>query len=129
MRNKFQEWFRQADYDMDTADAMFASGRYFYAVFMCHLSLEKALKGLIANRLDELPPKTHNLLYLLNMLALQPPSALERFIARLNTASVATRYPDDLAKMQAAYTENVTKELIMKSKEVLEWAKTQLQQQ
>jgi HEPN domain-containing protein len=47
----------------------------------------------------------------------------------LNTASVATRYPDDLAKMQAAYTENVTKELIMKSKEVLEWAKTQLQQQ
>lgn len=129
MKNKFQEWFRQADYDMDTADAMFASGRYFYAVFMCHLSLEKALKGLIAKRLDELPPKTHNLLYLLNMLALQPPSDLERFIARLNTASVATRYPDDLAKMQAAYTENVTKELIMKSKEVLEWAKTQLQQQ
>jgi HEPN domain-containing protein len=53
------------------ADAMFASGRYFYAVFMCHLSLEKALKGLIAKRLDELLPKTHNLLYLLNMLALQ----------------------------------------------------------
>jgi HEPN domain-containing protein len=128
--NKYQEWFRQADYDMDTADAMFASGRYFYAVFMCHLSIEKALKGLIAaKRLDELPPKTHNLLYLLNMLALQPAPDLERFIVRLNTASVATRYPDDLAKMQAAYNEAVTKELIMKSKEVLEWVKTQLQQQ
>lgn len=114
---------------MDTADAMFASGRYFYAVFMCHLSIEKALKGLIAKRLDELPPKTHNLLYLLNMLALQPAPDLERFIVRLNTASVATRYPDDLAKMQAAYTESVTKELIMKSKEVLKWVKTQLQQQ
>jgi HEPN domain-containing protein len=127
--NKYQEWLRQADYDMDTADAMFASGRYFYAVFMCHLSIEKALKGLIAKRLDELPPKTHNLLYLLNMLALQPAPDLERFIVRLNTASVATRYPDDLAKMQAAYTESVTKELIMKSKEVLKWVKTQLQQQ
>jgi HEPN domain-containing protein len=127
--NKYQEWLRQADYDMDTADAMFASGRYFYAVFMCHLSIEKALKGLIAKRLDELPPKTHNLLYLLNMLALQPAPDLERFIVRLNTASVATRYPDDLAKMQEAYTEAVTKELIMKSKEVLEWVKTQLQQQ
>ena len=114
---------------MDTADAMFVSGRYFYAVFMCHLSIEKALKGLITKRLDELPPKTHNLLYLLNMLALQPAPDLERFIVRLNTASVATRYPDDLAKMQAAYTESVTKELIMKSKEVLEWVKTQLQQQ
>jgi hypothetical protein len=47
----------------------------------------------------------------------------------LNTASVATRYPDDLAKMQAAYTEAVTQELIMKSKEVLTLGKTQLQQQ
>jgi hypothetical protein len=25
---------------------MHGSGRYFYAVFMCHLSIEKALKGL-----------------------------------------------------------------------------------
>jgi len=27
-------------------DGMFSSGRYFYAVFMCHLSIEKSLKGL-----------------------------------------------------------------------------------
>jgi len=24
---------------------MYEGGRYFYAVFMCHLSVEKALKG------------------------------------------------------------------------------------
>ncbi|MDO9528114.1 MAG: HEPN domain-containing protein [Syntrophales bacterium] len=41
-----QEWLRQADYDMDTAEYMLSGGRYFYAVFMCHLSIEKALKGL-----------------------------------------------------------------------------------
>ena len=45
MSDKYKEWLKQADYDMDTADAMHSSGRYFYAVFMCHLSIEKALKG------------------------------------------------------------------------------------
>ena len=65
MSEKYEEWLKQADYDMDTADAMFRSGRYFYAVFMCHLSIEKSLKGLYSKELAEVPPKTHNLLYLL----------------------------------------------------------------
>ena len=62
MTEKHDEWLKQANYDMDTADAMFASGRYLYAVFMCHLSIEKSLKGLYSKELAEVPPKTHNLL-------------------------------------------------------------------
>jgi len=43
MSEKHEEWLKQADYDMDTADAMFTSARYLYAVFMCHLSIEKCI--------------------------------------------------------------------------------------
>ena len=68
MSNKHEEWLKQADYDMDTADVMFNNGRYFYAVFMCHLSIEKALKGLYIKTLNHVPPKTHNLLYLLTQI-------------------------------------------------------------
>ncbi len=125
MSDRYKEWFKQADYDMDTADAMHISGRYFYAVFMCHLSLEKAFKGLYHRILNEVPPKTHNLIYLINKTGKKPGQRLEKFIAKLNTASVATRYPDDLEKIQAAYTEKITKNIIIKSKEVLEWVKTQ----
>ncbi len=125
MNNKHQEWLKQADYDMDTADAMLGSGRYFYAVFMCHLSVEKALKGLYSKVLNEVPPKTHNLLYMLNKIGKRPEPELEKFITKLNTASVATRYPDDLAKIQAAYTEGITKDIIIKSKDVLKWLKRQ----
>ena len=56
-----EEWFRQADYDLETAEAMFKAGRYIYTVFMCHLSIEKALKGLYAKRFRKDPPKIHNL--------------------------------------------------------------------
>ena len=125
MNDKHEEWLKQADYDMGTADAMFRSGRYFYAVFMCHLSIEKSLKSLYVKVVDDIPPKTHNLLYLLNKIGKKPEQALEKFMTKLNTASVATRYPDDLAKIQAAYTEDITTDMIAKSKEVLAWVKTQ----
>ncbi len=126
MSDKYKEWLKQADYDMETAEAMFKSGRYFYAVFMCHLSIEKALKGLYFKDFDQVPPKTHNLLYLLNKIGKRPGKESEMFITKLNTASIATRYPDDLAKIQAAYTAKVTTEMILKSKDVLKWVKTQL---
>lgn len=35
-----EEWFIQASYDLDTAEAMFKTERYMYTVFMCHLSIE-----------------------------------------------------------------------------------------
>ena len=125
MASKHQEWLKQADYDMDTADAMFTSGRYFYAVFMCHLSIEKALKGLYSMVLEEVPPKTHNLVFLLGKVGVRPAPELEKFIVKLNTSSVSTRYPDDLAKIQAAYTEKIAKEMISKSKDALAWVKKQ----
>ena len=100
MSDRYEEWIKQADYDMDTAEAMFSSGRYFYAVFMCHLSIEKALKGLYDKLLHEVPPKTHNLLYLLHKIGIRPEQELEKFITKLNTASIATRYPDELEKFR-----------------------------
>ncbi|MCF6148980.1 MAG: HEPN domain-containing protein [Candidatus Kuenenia sp.] len=125
MSGKHKEWLKQADYDMDTADAMFSSGRYFYSVFMCHLSIEKALKGLYSHDLKEIPPKTHNLIYLLNKINKRPGMKLEKFVTKLNTASVATRYPDDLDKIQEAYTKDITMEMIKNSKDMLQWIKTQ----
>ena len=41
-----QEWLRQADYDLDSAEYMFQCERYIYCIFLCHLAIEKALKGL-----------------------------------------------------------------------------------
>ena len=59
------QWFAQADYDLETAEYMLKGERYFYAVFMTHLAVEKALKGLWQAKLQAAPPKTHNLLYLM----------------------------------------------------------------
>ncbi|SNQ60834.1 HEPN domain-containing protein [Candidatus Methanoperedens nitratireducens] len=118
------EWFKQADYDMETAEFMFKGQRYFYAVFMCHLSIEKALKGLIIHKNKEAPPKTHNLLYLIEIINLELPEDMYDFVFTLNRVSVLTRYPDNLQRMLNEYNMDKTKEILEKARELLEWLKT-----
>lgn len=65
MADRAEEWFFQADYDLDTARYMLDGGRRFYAVFMAHLAVEKALRGVYQHRLKVAPPKTHDLLLLI----------------------------------------------------------------
>jgi HEPN domain-containing protein len=119
----YNEWILQSDYDINTAEAMNDSGRYFYAVFMCHLSIEKCLKGLYAKILNELPPKTHNLIYLIEKMALQPPENIFQFIYSINAESVATRYPDDIQRVLKEYTKEKASEIINNSKQALQWLK------
>ena len=38
-------WKEMADYDLETAEAMFTTGRWLYVGFMCHQVIEKTLKS------------------------------------------------------------------------------------
>ncbi|OHB97552.1 MAG: DNA-binding protein [Planctomycetes bacterium RIFCSPLOWO2_12_38_17] len=125
MAKSLQEWLRQADYDINTAEYMFNGGRYFYTIFMCHLSMEKALKGLYLERLKEIPPKTHNLIYLLNKMGIKPEEPIGKFLVKLNEASVVTRYHEELSTLQKDFTQPVANDILSKSKEVLQWIKAQ----
>ena len=125
MDKRAGEWLKQADYDIDTAEFMLAGAKYFYTVFMCHLSVEKAMKALYQERLKETPPKTHNLVYLLKKIGIRPAEPIGKFIVKLNEASVVTRYPEDIDKLQKQYTPGVVKDILAKSKEILRWIKEQ----
>lgn len=92
---------------------------------MCHLSIEKALKGLYQERLNEIPPKVHNLVYLTNKIGNKPPETIGKFLVKLNQTNVATRYPEELDNLQRDFTQPVVEDILKKSKEVLEWIKTQ----
>jgi len=114
-----QEWFKQSEYDFETAKAMLTSGRYIYAVFMCHLCIEKALKGLYARRHKKDPPKIHNLNYLCEKIGIKLTKEFQDFIDRLNNLSVPTRYPDELAKLLKDYKKDLTKKVLKQTKDLL----------
>ena len=121
------EWLKQADYDMETARAMFAGRRYIYTVFMCHLSIEKALKGLYQTQTGEMPPKTHNLVFLVEKIGLKLPEEMYDRIFELSRISIPTRYPDDLEKMKREYKREVTEKTLQESEGTLLWIKQQYQ--
>lgn len=120
-----KEWFKQADYDMNTAEFMFDGGRYFYSIFMLHLSIEKVLKGIYQKKIGEIPPKTHNLIYLINEIKIKIPEQLKKFIIKLNEASVVTRYPEDLDILKKHFDKETVKNLLAQGKETIKWIKTQ----
>jgi HEPN domain-containing protein len=125
--NKYvTEWFKQSDYDLRTAEAMFKSRRYIYTVFMCHLSMEKALKGLYCALLKDNSPKTHDLIHLSAKIGLEPPAELKEFIAHISQMSIVTRYPGNLAEMQKAFGSKITAVILKRTKEALKWVRGRL---
>lgn len=122
-----QEWLRQAEYDIETAQAMAKSARYIYCVFMSHLSIEKALKALYVKTLDKNPPKVHSLVYLAQSIHLDMPQRIRTFLEGLDEISVPTRYPEELDKLLKEYGKEKTGAIFQNSKEVLEWLKKRLE--
>jgi HEPN domain-containing protein len=119
------EWMLQSEYDFETATSLFQSGRYVYTLFMCHLSIEKALKGIYLNKFDTVPPKTHNLNYFIEKLNLKLNTEDYTFVFKLNDASVPTRYPEDIRKLISFYSKSRTEMILENTQKILQWLKTQ----
>ena len=123
MKQTTLNWLRGAEYDIQTAESLLKARRYIYVIFMCHLSVEKTLKAVIAEISTAPPPRTHNLYRLLELSRLHVPEAHEDIVARLNTMSVATRYPEDVAALSAEVTRKVAQAYLTQTKELLAWLK------
>ena len=95
MKKETENWLSGSEYDLVTAEHMLKTGRYLYVVFMCHLAIEKLLKAIVYEDTDKLPPKSHDLIYLSNLLRIQFPESLLDFIGKVNSASIVTRYPEE----------------------------------
>ncbi|MDR0499394.1 MAG: HEPN domain-containing protein, partial [Holophagales bacterium] len=91
-------WLDLADYDFETEKAMLSTGRYLYVGFMCHQTIEKALKAIISRGCEEgnIPPKTHHLLKLADRAGLfnKMPAKLQTVLKTLNPLHIEARYPE-----------------------------------
>lgn len=87
----FSEWYLQSDYDLETAEALLNSKRYVYCIFMCHLCLEKSLKGLYVKRNGEFPGRTHSLAYLVEKLGIRMAVEDVEFIQRKQLQKYSSR--------------------------------------
>lgn len=105
MMDKVAYWLDIADYDLETAKAMFTTRRWLYVAFMCHQVLEKTLKAYWCATQPTDPPYTHNLLTLITGAGLVSDLSPEQklFIQEMMPLNIEARYPE--------YKENLLKQL------------------
>ena len=116
MEKIVKNWLDSADYDLETAEHMFQTGRYIYTVFMYHLALEKALKAKVQEVTGTTPPKTHNLMHLVDLALLSPDQEMGKYLSKLSNLSIPTRYPEDFQKLVEAFTKEKTDEVFLRLK-------------
>jgi HEPN domain-containing protein len=119
-----------ADYDIETARAMLKSGRFLYVGFMCHQTIEKALKAVISCDCEkgEIPPRIHDLSKLSVRACFYNSMSEEQqnFIEELNPLNIESRYPEYKDEIAAGLTKGNCGELILRTEELLCWIKEKL---
>jgi len=88
-------WIEQCDDDLKRAKVMLSVDDYSQVAFYVHLTLEKALKAVIASQTLKLPPRTHKLTDLVKFTGLEHDlSAIEyNLLQRMNDMHVDSTYP------------------------------------
>lgn len=128
MDNKVQYWIDLAEYDIETAEAMFETKRFLYVGFMCHQVIEKSLKGYYVFVKNEIPDKIHNLIRLAKQSGLYDLFSPDqkKTLDRLDPLNIEARYPKEKEKLLQALTKEKCQEIIIMTKELYQWIKLQL---
>ena len=87
-------WRSGADEALGAAELLIVSGRYNFGLFFLHLAVEKMLKAIVAKETGDVPPKTHNLLFLAEKAKLAPPVNVMAVLSEFREYCMAGRYPD-----------------------------------
>jgi HEPN domain-containing protein len=126
--SKVEYWVDLADYDLKAAEVMLSGGMFLYVGFMCHQVIEKMLKSYYAHTQNLTPPATHNLLLLATESGIYDLLSDDRkkLLSQLMPLNIQARYPTDKERILKSLSYEKCQDLIVKTKELTQWIKTQL---
>jgi len=95
---RYLDWFDKAKAELESAEIlMMHDGSYAVIAFLCQQAIEKAYKGFILKRKEELVAG-HSLVYLCKI-AMETDNSLKEFMkdsAYINQFYLESRYPSDI---------------------------------
>ena len=126
--DKVAYWLEIADYDIETAEAMYSTGRRLYVAFMCHQTIEKTLKAYWCGTMPEDPPFTHNHMRLATGCGLYDKLSEEQkdFLDTITNFNIEARYPEDKDALSRALTPKACRNQIDETKKLTQWMKDEL---
>lgn len=104
--------------DRETAEILIEKNKLVEGLFFSHLFIEKILKAHWIKLNNEIPPKTHNLLYLIDNLKIELFDEQKDLLAILMKYQIEGRYPEYRPKLPPR---KFAVNYLQKSKELLSW--------
>ena len=126
--DKYQYWLSYAQNDLESAEVMMKSGRWFYTIFMCQQAIEKLVKGLYILYADDNVPRLHDINGILDRFKDKfPEKPTDYMVGIFDTLSqfyLRSRCPDYYTELVSQATMETVKILYEKSKEAFKWLLT-----
>ena len=117
-----KKWLDRVAYDIETARAMFQTGRLIYAIFMCQQALEKCFKALLVHEGREILP-IHNLRRLAeqaNVIKEFDDSTIMK-LDFLSSYYINARYKEDLDQLSKGMSEAMVEDFMKFSEGLITW--------
>jgi HEPN domain-containing protein len=128
IEEKFEYWLDIAEYDLETAESMFETGRWVYVAFMCQQAIEKLCKGLYVLYIDDNIPHIHIISQILIRLQEKLHETITdekfTFYNRLTSFYLEGRYPEYRDKLSKLLDREEAKIILEKTKEEFSWLLT-----
>jgi HEPN domain-containing protein len=115
-------WVVQSKEDWAVAELLIKGNKYLHGLFFVHLALEKVCKAhWIRASKTNIPPKTHNLIFLLSQTDISVSNEQKEFLLTLNRFQIEGRYPEQLSKLHQATSAPFAQEIVLQAKEIHLW--------
>ena len=128
LQEKFEYWLDIAQYDLETAGAMFDAGRWLYVVFMCQQAIEKVCKGLYLLFINDEIPRIHDINSILTKFADKLPSVIDDdkrlLFAKLSAFYLNNRYPEYKDRLSLSLNREDVQSILEKTREAFAWLLT-----
>ncbi|MDR2584830.1 MAG: HEPN domain-containing protein [Prevotellaceae bacterium] len=112
-------WVETAQNDWVAVESMFETKNYLHCLFWAHLVLEKLAKAhWVKTHEDNIPPKVHNVVWLLEESNVDLGEDMKDFLEGFNKFQLSGRYPDYTKNIYKMCTKEFTYTQLEKTKEI-----------
>jgi HEPN domain-containing protein len=120
---QIEYWLNSAEDDIETSDILISKDKILQGLFFCHLSIEKAVKAHVVRCTENVPPKVHNLSFLIEKTDLVLSESQLLFCDALMYYQLEGRYPEFYPKVPLKIKAG---EILQQTKELFQWLKAKL---
>jgi len=118
LQKQIDYWTNGSKDDLITSELLINNNRLLHVLFWCHLTIEKAIKAHVIKNTQQIPPRTHNLIWLLEKTDLSPNDEALKLLGDLMVYQLEGRYPESFPSVPS---KPIAFELLNKTKDFHQW--------